>query len=87
MQQVKCTNWKLWEFNKPVKVKGFSWLILKISILIKDNLLKRGWKGKKRNASSVMLMNQLNFFFLNCPLAIFVWTVVNRAFILGPTCR
>ena len=32
----------------PLKIRIFIWLILKNSLLTKYNLLKRGWKGKKK---------------------------------------
>jgi hypothetical protein len=34
-----------WKIKIPLKVKIFLWLMLKNSILTKDNLLKRGWTG------------------------------------------
>ncbi len=37
----------IWKFKIPPRVKVFQWLMLKNSILTKDNLLRRGWKGKE----------------------------------------
>jgi hypothetical protein len=38
----------LWKIKIPLKVRIFLWEILKNSILIKDNLLKRGWTGNEQ---------------------------------------
>jgi hypothetical protein len=35
----------LWKTKIPMKVKIFLWLMIKCSVLTKDNLLRRGWTG------------------------------------------
>lgn len=40
---------RIWKFKIPPRVTVFLWLLLKNSVLTKDNLLKRGWKGKESN--------------------------------------
>lgn len=35
----------LWKTKVPAKIKMFFWLLVHISILTKDNLIKNGWKG------------------------------------------
>lgn len=37
----------LWKIKVPAKIKFFLWLLNRKSILTRDNLLKRGWKGDK----------------------------------------
>lgn len=34
-----------WKVKLPIKIKIFSWLVLRNSTLTKDNLRRRGWKG------------------------------------------
>ncbi|OAY69027.1 LINE-1 retrotransposable element ORF2 protein [Ananas comosus] len=36
---------KIWSFRVPLKVKVFTWIVLKKRPLTADNLLKRGWTG------------------------------------------
>ncbi|OAY77330.1 Serine/threonine-protein kinase STY46 [Ananas comosus] len=36
---------KIWRIRVPLKVKVFSWIVLKKRPLTADNLLKRGWTG------------------------------------------
>lgn len=33
----------IWKLKTPLKIKIFLWLMIKKSILTKDNLIKRGW--------------------------------------------
>ena len=53
----------MWKIKIPPRVKVFMWLALRNSILTKDNLLRRGWKGddkcpfygrKRKHQSSVL---------------------------------
>ena len=46
MQHVGFHHKFLWKI-KLLQIKVFLWLILKSSILTKDNLIRRGWKGDK----------------------------------------
>jgi hypothetical protein len=35
----------MWKIKIPMKVRIFLWLMIKCSVLTKDNLLRRGWTG------------------------------------------
>lgn len=35
----------IWKIKIPLKVKFFCWLVVRRKVLMKDNLLKRGWLG------------------------------------------
>ena len=37
----------LWKFKVPAKIKVFLWLVNRMSILTRDSLLRKGWKGEK----------------------------------------
>lgn len=39
---------QLWKIKTSLKVKIFSWLVLKQRVLTRDNRLKRGWTGEER---------------------------------------
>lgn len=38
----------MWKTKMPPRVKVFMWLVLRKSILTRDNLLRRGWIGDKK---------------------------------------
>lgn len=38
----------MWKAKIPYKIKIFLWLVIKNSILTRDNLLKRGWSGNSQ---------------------------------------
>jgi hypothetical protein len=83
MQQVNCPHKKFWKFKIPAKVV-FIWLTLNKSVSTKDNLLKRGWKGRDKMCLFCQADETIEQLFLYCPLAKFVWNVlVNSAFDLG----
>ena len=44
---VKFPQIYLWKTKVPAKLKVFLWLVNKKSILTRDVLLKKGWKGGK----------------------------------------
>ncbi len=71
---------KIWKFKIPPRVKVFLWLVLKNSILTKDNLLKRGWKGKDSNCQFCSGQETIEHLFLNFPVARFLWRVVGSVF-------
>lgn len=47
----------------PAKIKVFLWLLARKSILTKDNLLKRGWKGSKQCFFVDRMRAQIIYFF------------------------
>lgn len=62
-----------WKLKVPLKIKVFMWLISKNSILTRDNLLHRGWKGPKECVFCGS-DESIDHFFLTCPVAKFVWS-------------
>jgi hypothetical protein len=50
-------------FKISLKIKIFLWLIQLGVILTKDDLVKRKWKGRKKNVASVIVMRQLSTYF------------------------
>lgn len=37
----------IWKLKLPLKIRVFLWLMIKNSILTKDNLIRRGWTGNE----------------------------------------
>lgn len=70
---------KMWDLKIPLKIKIFLWLMLKNSILTKDNLLRRGWTGDEHChfCAAVETTDHLLF---SCSLARLIWQVVVCAF-------
>lgn len=62
----------------PLKVKAFSWLVIKNRILTKDNLSKKGWKGAKF-CEFCDYEESVNHLFFFCSLAKFLWNIVGCA--------
>ena len=69
---------KLWRMKMPLKVKAFSWLVIKNRILTKDNLSKKGWKGAKF-CEFCDCEESVNHLFFSCSLAKFLWNIVGCA--------
>lgn len=67
---------KLWHVKIPLKVKVFLWLMLKNSVLARDNLAKRNWKGKDRNCSFCDNPETVEHLFRTCVVARFMWGVI-----------
>jgi hypothetical protein len=73
----------LWKVKIPLRIKTFIWLVLKKSILTKDELVHRGGScdlqcmfcGKNETTDHL---------FFQCPLAWYMWNVVSCA--LGVSC-
>jgi hypothetical protein len=73
----------LWKVKIPLRIKTFIWLVLKKSILTKDELVHRGGScdlqcmfcGKNETTDHL---------FFQCPLARYMWNVVSCA--LGVSC-
>lgn len=45
---VKYPHFFLWKVKMPPRVNFFMWSTLRNSILTKDNLIRRGWKGDNK---------------------------------------
>ena len=58
-----------------LKIKAFSWLVIKNRILTKDNLSKKGWKGAKHCEFCDSIENVDHLFF-SCSLSRFLWSIV-----------
>lgn len=71
----------LWGIKIPLKIKIFLWLITHDSILTKDVLQYRGWKGDTR-CQFCGLEESIDHLFLHCALARFMWNVLKCAFSL-----
>lgn len=78
-QCVIFSNKFLWKVKIPLKIKTFLWLMLKDSILTRDNLWRRGWKGVK-SCLFCGADESIDHLFFQCPVANFVWKVVNISF-------
>jgi hypothetical protein len=68
----------LWKLKIPHRIKIFIWLTLRDSILTKVNLKKRGWKGIDSCPFCGVSETSQHLFF-DCPLARYVWRVVQCA--------
>lgn len=65
----------LWQLKLPLKIKIFLWLMLKNSILTKDNLLRRGWAGCEQ-CHFCLAKETVDHLFFRCTAARFIWQVV-----------
>lgn len=72
----------MWKVKVPPKIKVFVWLIMRNSILTKDNLLRRGWSG---DANCVFCGKEesVDHLFLNCSVAKFLWGILQTCFGFG----
>jgi hypothetical protein len=70
----------LWKLRIQLRIKVFCWLVIKNRVLTRDNLKKRGRKGKGLCEFCDNLESQ-NHLFFGCPLARYVWNVVGVALI------
>jgi hypothetical protein len=77
-------NKQLWNAKLPLKIKIFMWLTLQDSILTKDNLLKRKWKG---SAACVFCQEAetVRHLMFECPIVKYVWSII--AFCFGAKVR
>jgi len=69
----------VWKLKIPLKIKIFLWYLGKGVTLIKDNLIKRKWKG---NSLCCFCNNTetIQHLFFDCHVAKFVWSAVFFAF-------
>jgi hypothetical protein len=72
----------------PLKVKVFLWLTAHESILTRDVLLHRGWRGKEANCVFCEGKESINHLFFECALAKYLWSFVTCCLCLerAPTC-
>ena len=73
--QVKVPYRKIWFVKTPLKIKIFLWLVFKKSILTKDVLLNRGWKGSEK-CMFCSKVETIDHLFFECTLARYAWSVV-----------
>lgn len=69
----------LWKIKILLKIRIFLWLIAHKSILTKDVLTHRGWKGDTK-CQFCGMEESIDHLFLHCSLARFVWNVLKCAF-------
>jgi hypothetical protein len=69
----------MWWIKIPLKIKVFMWLTLHNSILTRDILIRRGWKGKDSRCCFCDELETIDHLFFECRLARFVWGVVKCA--------
>ena len=74
----------LWKIKVPAKIKMFLWLFTRRSILIKDNLIKKGLKGGKECVYCWQEQN-INHLFFECSAARLVWGLIKCALDLRTT--
>lgn len=75
LSQVKCPYRKFWFIKIPLKIKVFLWLMVKNSILTKDNLLTGSVK-----CMFCSDLETVDHLFMQCPIARNAWWVVGCAF-------
>lgn len=68
----------IWKLQIPNKIKIFLWLMLKNSILTKDNLTRRGWTGNDE-CHFCGAKESIDHLFFGCAVAKLVWQVVTCA--------
>ena len=76
----------LWKTKVPTNIRFFLWLLARKSILTRDNLLKRGWKGDK-NCVFCGKAETIDHLFFLCSVAKTIWALVRCAFDLKCTPR
>lgn len=85
-RQPKKVYKQLWKLKLPGKIKIFLWLVLWGRILTKDNLVNKGWIGD-HHCMFCAGDETIGHLFFRCPLAIFVWGVLQVAFDTGDAPR
>jgi hypothetical protein len=68
-------NSYLWKIKSPLKIKVFLWLLYRVAILTKDNLVKRNWHENEM-CSFCNNKETIQHLFFDCAFAKFVWRVV-----------
>lgn len=76
--QVAWPHRKLWQARIPLKFKVFIWLVFRNSVLTRDNLERRNWKGKDRSCSFCDHPKTVEHLFCTCVVAKFVWGMVRN---------
>lgn len=69
----------LWKTKVPSKIKLFLWLMVKINILTKDNLIKRGWSWGKACVFCGQDEN-IDHLFFQCSVARLIWSLLKYSF-------
>jgi hypothetical protein len=67
---------RLWFVRVPLKIKIFMWLTTHGSILTKDILLHRGWKGKDASCIFCDCNETIDHLFFGCAVARVVFLVL-----------
>lgn len=62
---VKCFH-RLWTIRTPLKVKIFTWLLLKNKVITSENLLKKGWSGEDRYVYCLEESETVDHLFAGC---------------------
>ena len=76
---VKWKHEGVWLTRVPMKIKVFLWLVFHKSILTKDVLIRRGWKGKDSKCCFCDELETIDHLFFGCVMANYVWNVVKCA--------
>lgn len=69
----------LWKVKMTPRVKVFMWLTLRVSILSKDNLIRRRWSGDSKY-SFCGREDDINHLFFRCSIARLLWMVMKCSF-------
>lgn len=80
ISQVKWPHRKLWFVRVPLKVKVFLWLTAQKSILTRDVLIHRGWKGRETKCSFCDSDENIEHLFFGCSMSRFLWGMVKCSF-------
>jgi len=74
----------VWKINVPAKINKFGWLVSRRSILTRDNLLRRGWKGD--GCCAFCGKNEsIDHLFFECSMAKLIWALFRCSFALHST--
>lgn len=77
-----CINFPhkfMWKTKIPQIVKIFTQLVLRNSIMIKDNLIRRGWTSS-RACPFCGLDESIDHLFMKCSLARMLWNIIKCTF-------
>ena len=69
----------IWKLKMPLKIKIFMWYLLKGMVLMKDNLARQNWNSCLRYCLC-MKNETINYLFIDCHYAKFIWRAVQFSF-------
>jgi hypothetical protein len=78
----KLDSWKkaLWNWNCPLKIKLFTWLMVENKILSWENLQHRGFNGPGICNLCKMQTESTHHLFMECAFTLEVWRIIKSVF-------